>query len=176
MKPPYGTAHPTLKSAPGRKDLGRRRCRLALILEDIARRHGSSVAAGVGPWLVRKSITLEPESCPHPQERQPEDERRHQRGPAAAPVVSLRTRHRTRPAWSCPLIAGRRPTRAPQASAWRNSCVRSSAAFARGALYPLRPALTAEQFKQLHDRLGQMEKDVFQELTRLRSEHRGDES
>jgi hypothetical protein len=46
------------------------------------------------------------------------------------------------------------------------------AAFARGALFPLRPAVTAEQFDELHRALGQLEQDIFQELSRLRSEHR----
>ena len=46
------------------------------------------------------------------------------------------------------------------------------AAFARGALFPLRPALTAEQFDELHRTLGQLEQDVFQELGRLRAERR----
>src|SRR5262249_1512387 len=38
------------------------------------------------------------------------------------------------------------------------------AAFARGALFPLRPALGAEPFKELWGTLGQMEQDIFQEL------------
>jgi hypothetical protein len=50
------------------------------------------------------------------------------------------------------------------------------AAFARGALFPLRAAVTAEQFKELHRTLGQMEQDIFQELSRLRSEHQAGES
>jgi hypothetical protein len=45
------------------------------------------------------------------------------------------------------------------------------AAFARGALFSLRPAVTAEQFDELLRTLGRLEKDVFQELSRLRSEH-----
>jgi hypothetical protein len=49
------------------------------------------------------------------------------------------------------------------------------AAFARGALFPLRPALTADQFDPLHGTLRQMEQDIFQELGRLRSDHRADE-
>ncbi len=46
------------------------------------------------------------------------------------------------------------------------------AAFAHGALFPLRPAMTAEQFDELHARLGQLERDIFDELSRLRSEQR----
>jgi hypothetical protein len=50
------------------------------------------------------------------------------------------------------------------------------AAFARGALYPLRDAVTEEQFDELHRRLKRLEHDVFQELGRLRSERREDEA
>jgi hypothetical protein len=46
------------------------------------------------------------------------------------------------------------------------------AAFARGALFPLRAAVTAEQFDELQGRLRQMEQDIFQEISRLRSEQR----
>jgi hypothetical protein len=49
-------------------------------------------------------------------------------------------------------------------------------AFARGALFPLRPDVTAEQFDELYRRLGRLEQDIFQELSRLRSAHRADES
>lgn len=49
------------------------------------------------------------------------------------------------------------------------------AAFARGALYSLRTGVTDEQFAELQRRLGQMEKDIFQEISRLRSGQRGDE-
>ncbi len=45
------------------------------------------------------------------------------------------------------------------------------AAFARGALFPLRPALTPELFDELCRTVGQMEQDIFQEMSRLRSEH-----
>jgi hypothetical protein len=44
-------------------------------------------------------------------------------------------------------------------------------AFARGAIFSLRSAVTDEQFAELHRRLEQMEKDIFRELGRLRSEH-----
>ena len=50
------------------------------------------------------------------------------------------------------------------------------AAFARGALFSLRSAVTSEQFDEIHGRLGQLEKDIFQEIGRLRSEMRTDES
>jgi hypothetical protein len=50
------------------------------------------------------------------------------------------------------------------------------AAFACGALFPLRSAMTAEQFEELHGTLEQLEEDIFHELSRLRSEHRPDES
>ena len=50
------------------------------------------------------------------------------------------------------------------------------AAFARGALFPLRSAVTAEQFDDLHRTLEQLEEDIFHELGRLRSEHRADDS
>jgi hypothetical protein len=48
-------------------------------------------------------------------------------------------------------------------------------AFARGALYPLRPAMTREQFDELHRTFGQLEKDIYQELGRVRSEQRSDD-
>jgi hypothetical protein len=47
------------------------------------------------------------------------------------------------------------------------------AAFARGALFLLRPAVTTEQFDELEGTLGQLEQDIFHELGRLRSEYRG---
>jgi hypothetical protein len=50
------------------------------------------------------------------------------------------------------------------------------AAFARGALCSLRSAVTAEQFQDLARTLAELEKDVFQECSRLRAEHRPDES
>jgi hypothetical protein len=49
------------------------------------------------------------------------------------------------------------------------------AAFACGALSPLRPAVSPEQFKELRDALRQVEKDVFGELARLRAEHQAEE-
>ena len=49
-------------------------------------------------------------------------------------------------------------------------------AFARGALYPLRPAVTAELFDELARALGQLEQDVFHEIGRLRSQYREDDS
>jgi hypothetical protein len=50
------------------------------------------------------------------------------------------------------------------------------AAFARGALFSLRSAVTAEQFDELYRTLAHLEQDIFQELGRLRSEHRADDS
>jgi hypothetical protein len=50
------------------------------------------------------------------------------------------------------------------------------AAFARGALFPLRQAVTAEQFDELRGTLKQLEQDIFQELSRLRPEHRAGDS
>jgi hypothetical protein len=50
------------------------------------------------------------------------------------------------------------------------------AAFARGALFPLCSAVTAEQFDELYRTLGQLEQDIFHELSRLRSEHRAGDS
>jgi hypothetical protein len=49
------------------------------------------------------------------------------------------------------------------------------AAFARGALFALRPAMSAGQFEDLFRRLGQLEKEIFAELTRLRSKHQAGE-
>jgi hypothetical protein len=43
------------------------------------------------------------------------------------------------------------------------------AAFARGALFPLRSAMSAEQFKELHRALEQMETDIVSELGKIRS-------
>jgi hypothetical protein len=43
------------------------------------------------------------------------------------------------------------------------------AAFARGALFPLRSTITAEQFKELHRVLEQMETDIVSELGKARS-------
>lgn len=50
------------------------------------------------------------------------------------------------------------------------------AAFARGALFGLRDAVTAAQFDELQRTLEQLEQDVFGELSRLRSEHREGDS
>jgi hypothetical protein len=50
------------------------------------------------------------------------------------------------------------------------------AAFARGALFPLRSALTDEQFDEVRDTLGRVEESIFQEISRLRSELRGGDS
>jgi hypothetical protein len=49
------------------------------------------------------------------------------------------------------------------------------AAFARGALFLLRPTLTGETFHELYGALTQLEKDVFHELGRVRSEYRANE-
>jgi hypothetical protein len=45
------------------------------------------------------------------------------------------------------------------------------AAFARGALFLLRTAMTVEQFEELHGRLARLREDTFQEIGRLRSEY-----
>jgi hypothetical protein len=45
------------------------------------------------------------------------------------------------------------------------------AAFARGALFPLRSAVSTEQFTELQRALEELQRDIFQELSRLRSEH-----
>jgi len=50
------------------------------------------------------------------------------------------------------------------------------AAFARGALFPIRSAVTPELFDELRRTLRQLEQDIFQELSRLRSEQRADDS
>jgi hypothetical protein len=47
-------------------------------------------------------------------------------------------------------------------------------AFARGALFQLRSAVTAEQFDELYDTFSRLEQGVFREVGRLRSEHGGD--
>jgi hypothetical protein len=46
------------------------------------------------------------------------------------------------------------------------------AAFSRGALYSLRPAVTAEQFDEVRQMVTRLEQDIFHELSRLRSDHR----
>jgi hypothetical protein len=50
------------------------------------------------------------------------------------------------------------------------------AAFARGALFPLRPAMSTEQFDELYGTLKRLEEDVFHELGRLRSERQANDS
>jgi hypothetical protein len=50
------------------------------------------------------------------------------------------------------------------------------AAFARGALFPLRTAMSAEQFDELFRTLQQMETDIVSELGKVRSEHPRDDS
>jgi hypothetical protein len=50
-----------------------------------------------------------------------------------------------------------------------------AAAFARGALYPLRSSLTTEQFDELSRTLQQMETDIVSELHKVRSEHQVDD-
>ncbi len=49
------------------------------------------------------------------------------------------------------------------------------AAFARGALFPLRSTMSAEQFDELFRTLQQMETDIVSELGKVRSEHHGDD-
>jgi hypothetical protein len=49
-------------------------------------------------------------------------------------------------------------------------------AFARGALFPLRSTMSAEQFDELFRTLQQMETDIVSELGKVRSEHRGDDA
>ena len=49
-------------------------------------------------------------------------------------------------------------------------------AFSRGALFPLRPAVTAEQFGELQSTLKQMEQDIFHEISRVRSKHRAEDA
>jgi hypothetical protein len=45
------------------------------------------------------------------------------------------------------------------------------AAFARGALFLLRTAMTVEQIEELHGRLARLRENTFQEIGRLRSEY-----
>jgi hypothetical protein len=47
------------------------------------------------------------------------------------------------------------------------------AAYARGALFPLRSAVTKDRFEELERTLTQMEEDIFHELGRVRAEHHG---
>jgi hypothetical protein len=49
------------------------------------------------------------------------------------------------------------------------------AAFARGALFPLRSSMSAEQFDELFRTLKQMETDIFSRLHEVRAEHGGDD-
>jgi hypothetical protein len=49
------------------------------------------------------------------------------------------------------------------------------AAFARGALFLLRPATTTATFDDLYRTLKQLEKDIMQELSRLRGEYEAGE-
>ena len=49
------------------------------------------------------------------------------------------------------------------------------AAFARGALFPLRSTMSEEQFDELFRTLEQMETDIVSELGKVRCEHRGDD-
>jgi hypothetical protein len=49
------------------------------------------------------------------------------------------------------------------------------AAFARGALFPLRHDISAEQFDELLRLLRQMEEDIFSVLGKVRSERLKDE-
>ena len=48
------------------------------------------------------------------------------------------------------------------------------AAFARGALFPLRSTISAEQFDELFQTLRQMETDIVTELGKVRAERDGD--
>jgi len=48
-------------------------------------------------------------------------------------------------------------------------------AFARGAMFPLRSAVSDGKWKELYETIEQLERDVFAELTRLRSELRPEE-
>jgi hypothetical protein len=50
------------------------------------------------------------------------------------------------------------------------------AVFARGALFSLRAALSAEQGDELHRRLTKLGQDIFHELARVRAEHRQEDS
>ena len=49
------------------------------------------------------------------------------------------------------------------------------AAFARGALFPLRSTMVQEQFDELFRTLKQMETDIVSELGKVRFEQRGDD-
>jgi hypothetical protein len=49
------------------------------------------------------------------------------------------------------------------------------AAFARGALCSLRAAVSADQVEELQRKLAQLEQDIFQELSRVRSEKRAED-
>ena len=46
------------------------------------------------------------------------------------------------------------------------------AAFARGALFPLRGVGEAERINELHSAIGKLADDIFHELSRVRAEHR----
>jgi hypothetical protein len=50
------------------------------------------------------------------------------------------------------------------------------AAFARGALFPLRSALSKEQFDDLYQTLERMQTDIVSELGRVRDKRRGDDA
>ena len=50
------------------------------------------------------------------------------------------------------------------------------AAFARGALFPLRPAMSKEQFDELYQTLEQMQTDIVSELGRVRGKRRRDDA
>jgi hypothetical protein len=50
------------------------------------------------------------------------------------------------------------------------------AAFARGALFPLRSAVSTEQLDDLHRTLEQLEEGIFHELGQLRSDHRAEDA
>jgi hypothetical protein len=48
------------------------------------------------------------------------------------------------------------------------------AAFAQGALFPVRSALSKEQFDELFHAFGELATDIFSELVRVRSEKQQD--
>jgi hypothetical protein len=50
------------------------------------------------------------------------------------------------------------------------------AAFARGALFPLRSAMSKEQFDELYKTLERMQTDIVSELAKVREERRGDDA
>ena len=50
------------------------------------------------------------------------------------------------------------------------------AAFARGALFALRSAMSAEQFDELLGAIKQMQTDIVSEMRKVRSERPGDDS